>query len=154
MITDEQKREIEAEISKYAQKKAAASDVLKILQKKDGWISDDTLKEAAAYLEMSADELNSVTSLYNMIYEKPVGRHVILVCDCASCWIAGYETIVEHLKERLGITFGQTTADGRFTLLPAACLGACDQAPAIMIDHTLYGNVEISKIEKILEEYK
>ncbi len=154
MITDEQRREIEAEISKYAQKKAAASDVLKILQKKDGWISDETLKEAAAELEMTVDELYSTASVFNLIYHKPMGRHTILVCDCVSCWIAGYEKLMTHLKENFGIEFGQTTEDKRFTLLPVACLGACDVAPAIMIDQTLYGNVDIAKLGKILEEYK
>ncbi len=154
MITDEQRREIDAEIGKYAQKKAAASEVLKILQKESGWISDQTLKEAAAYLDMTVDELDSVASVFNLIYHKPMGRHVILVCDCVSCWIAGYEGITEYLKERFGIEFGQTTEDKRFTLLPVACLGACDVAPAIMIDQTLFGNVDVQKLGRILEEYK
>lgn len=154
MITDEQRREIETEIKKYAQKRGAGPEVLKILQRYRSWVSDDTIKETARYLDMSEDELDSVASLYNFIFRKPIGRHLILVCDSVTCWIAGYEAITAYFKERFGITFGQTTEDGRFTLLPVACLGACDVAPAIMIDQTLYGNMDVSKLGEILEEYK
>jgi NADH-quinone oxidoreductase subunit E len=83
-----------------------------------------------------------------------VGRHIILVCDSVSCWIMGYESMVRHLQERLGIGLGETTADGVFTLLPIACLGACDQAPAMMIDDELYGNLDEKKIDEILASFR
>jgi len=79
---------------------------------------------------------------------------VILVCDSVTCWIMGYETIQEHLSKRLGVALGQTTADGRFTLLPIQCLGACDRAPAMMIDDELFTDLGPQEIENILERYK
>ncbi|MGA8282444.1 MAG: NAD(P)H-dependent oxidoreductase subunit E, partial [Desulfobacterales bacterium] len=84
---------------------------------------------------------------------KPVGRHVILVCDSVSCWIMGYDRILARLKERLGIGFGETTADGRFTLLPNVCLGACDHAPVMMIDEDLYLDVGPQMLDRILDQY-
>jgi NADH-quinone oxidoreductase subunit E len=80
---------------------------------------------------MSPAEVDSVTTFYNLIFRRPVGRHVILICDSVSCWIMGYEQVLNHIKRRLGVEIGQTTTDRRFTLLPIACLGACDKAPAV-----------------------
>jgi NADH-quinone oxidoreductase subunit E len=154
MLTEEERKEIEAEIKKYAQKRAAAVDALKIVQRYRGWISNDSLKDIALFLDMTDDELDSVGTCYNLIYRKPVGRHVILVCDSISCWVTGYESILEHLEKRLGITFGLTTSDGRFTLLPTVCLGACDKAPVMMVDNDLHGELTSAKIDEILEKYQ
>jgi NADH-quinone oxidoreductase subunit E len=102
---------------------------------------------------MTPAELDAVATFYNLIFRKPVGKHVILVCDSVSCWIMGYERILQHLRDRLGIVLGETTADGVFTLLPIVCLGACDQAPAMMIDDELYGDLDAAKIDEILANY-
>jgi NADH-quinone oxidoreductase subunit E len=134
-------------------KRAAGIDALKIVQKHRGWISDDVLSQVADVLEMSATDLDAVATFYNFILRKPVGRHVILVCDSVSCWIMGYDTIVNYLKNRLGIGLGETTGDGRFTLLPNVCLGACDRAPVMMVDDQLYGDLDAEKIDKILASY-
>lgn len=103
---------------------------------------------------MTADELDSVATFYNFIFRKPVGRHVILICDSVSCWIMGYDRILERLKERLGIGFGETTTDGRFTLLPNVCLGACDHAPVMMIDEDLHIEVDPQMLDRILTQYE
>ena len=129
MLTDEEKKEIDEEVAKYHKKRAAGPEALKIVQNHRGWISDESLGDVARYLEMTDDELDSVATCYNFIFRKPVGRHIIVLCDSVTCWIVGYEQILEHIQNRLGIRMGQTTDDGRFTLLPAACLGACDKAP-------------------------
>ena len=105
-------------------------------------------------LGMSAAELDSLASFYCMVFRKPVGRHVILVCDSISCWVMGYDKILDRLASRLGIRMGETDAGGRFTLLPVACLGACDHAPAMMIDDDLHGDLTPEKIDGILERYK
>jgi len=153
MLTSEEKKEIEAEFPRYEKKQAACIEALKIVQRHRGWVSDEALNEIAEFLEMSPAELDAVATFYNLIFRKPVGRHVILVCDSVSCWIMGYEHILQHLQERLGIGLGETTADGVFTLLPIVCLGACDQAPAMMIDDELYGNLDPAKIDEILANY-
>jgi NADH-quinone oxidoreductase subunit E len=118
-----------------------------------GWISDESLRTVAGYLEMSVDDLDSVATFYNLIFRKPVGRHVILLCDSISCWVMGYEQLRERLRDHLGIDYGETTADGRYTLLPNPCLGTCDCAPALMIDNDLYRKVTPEMLESILSKY-
>jgi NADH-quinone oxidoreductase subunit E len=154
MLTDEERQEIEAEAAHYAQKRAAGPDALKIVQRRRGWVSDETLEDVATLLEMTPDELDSVATFYNMIFRRPVGKHVILVCDSVSCWVMGYDKMCDYLSAQLGINLGETTADGLFTLLPIACLGACDHAPAMMIDDELYGDLTCQKIDDILASYR
>jgi NADH-quinone oxidoreductase subunit E len=154
MLSEQEKKEIEAVADHYPLKQAAGIDALKIVQKRRGWISDDVLSQVADVLEMSATDLDAVATFYNFIFRRPVGRHVILVCDSVSCWIMGYDTIADHLQHRLGIGFGETTNDGRFTLLPNVCLGACDRAPAMMIDDQLYGELDAEKIDDILASFE
>jgi NADH-quinone oxidoreductase subunit E len=154
MLTEQEKKEIQDELGKYAQKRAAGPEALKIVQRYRGWISDENLNDIARFLDMTEEELDSVATCYNLIFRQPVGRHVILICDSVTCWIMGYENLFDHLKQKLGITFGQTTSDGRFTLLPVACLGACDRAPAMMIDDTLYVDLDVSKLDKIIDQYQ
>lgn len=153
MLTEEERKEIDAEIAKYDRRRAADVEALKIVQKHRGWVSDESLKDVARHLGMTADELDSVGTCYNLVFRKPVGRHIILVCDSVSCWLMGHERILEHIERRLGIKPGQTTADGRFTLLPMACLGACDKAPVMMVDEQFYGELDPAKVDQILDEY-
>jgi NADH-quinone oxidoreductase subunit E len=153
MISEEERREIEAQLVHYEGKQAACIEALKVMQRHRGWISDKSLEDLSGVLGMTRDELESVATFYNLIFRRPVGRHVILICDSVSCWIMGYERLREHLKAQHGIGFGATTADGRFTLLPTVCLGACDHAPVLMIDGELYQDVEASKLDKVLDQY-
>ena len=154
MLSKEEIQKIDKEIKKVPYKKAAAIEALKIVQHHRGWISDESLHAIAGYIDMSAEELDSVATFYNLIFRMPVGRHVILLCDSVSCYVMGYGKIYDHLKEHLHIKFGETTPDGRFTLLPNVCLGTCDHAPALMIDNNLYRDLTIEKLDEILEEYK
>ena len=112
------------------------------------------IESVAALLGMTCDELDGVATFYNLIFRKPVGRHVILLCDSISCWVMGYEHILEELKNRLNVGLGQTTDDERFTLLPNCCLGTCDCAPAFMIDNDLYRNVKVEELDAILGKYR
>jgi len=153
MLSAEERDEIAAEFQHYEQKRGVSLEAMKIVQRHRGWVSDQAIQEIAEFLEMTPDELDGVATFYNLILRKPVGRHLILVCDSVSCWIMGYEEVRRHLLDRLGIDFGQTTADGRFTLLPVPCLGACDQAPAMMVDDELFGNLNPAKIDEILEAH-
>ena len=122
MLTTEEKKEIEAEFPRYEQKRAACVEALKIVQRHRGWVSDETLIDVAEFLELNPAELDAVATFYNLIFRKPVGKHIILVCNSVSCWIMGSERILEHLQDRLGIVLGETSADGVFTLLPIALL--------------------------------
>lgn len=154
MLSPEERAEIEAEFPHYPTREAVAIDGLKIVQKHRGWISDESLADIGELLGMTVADLEGVASFYNLIYRRPVGRHVILLCDSVSCWMLGYDGLREHLRNRLGIRPGETTPDDRFTLLPIVCLGCCDRAPAMMIDRDLHVELDDAKIDRVLESYK
>ncbi|HEY9008702.1 NADH-quinone oxidoreductase subunit NuoE [Ohtaekwangia sp.] len=153
MLSLEEVHEIEEAIRVVPYRKAACIEALKVVQEHRRWISDDSLKDIAEYLHMSAEELDSVATFYNLIFRKPVGRHIILICDSISCWVMGYENIREAIMQQLSIKYGETTADNRFTLLPNPCLGICNHAPALMIDHDLYSDIKVEQVKEILEKY-
>lgn len=154
MLTPEERSEIEAEFPHYPTRQALSIDALKIVQRHRGWVSDEAIRDIAGLLRLSPTELDGVATFYNLIFRKPVGRHVILLCDSVSCWIMDYDGQRAHLEKRLGIQTGQTTPDNRFTLLPIVCLGCCDRAPAMMIDDDLHTHLTPEKIDAILEHYK
>jgi len=154
MLSAEERREIEAELPHYPDKQAACIDAMKIVQRYRGWLSDESIREIAEFLGMSPDDLDSVATFYNLIYRKPVGRHVILLCNSVTCWIMGYDRLRERFCQRLGIQLGETTADGRFTLLPIVCLGNCDHAPALLLDNDLHHDLSPDSVEQILESYR
>jgi len=154
MLTDAERQEIESHLDEYPYKRAACIDALKVVQRHRGWVSDESLKDVAVLLEMTPDELDNVATFYNLIFRQPVGEHVILLCDSVSCWLMGYQQIRQHLNERLGIDFGQTTEDGQFTLLPMVCLGDCDHAPVMMVDNDTHHDLDVEKIERILDSYR
>lgn len=153
MLTDEERQEITAELPHYPERRAACIEALKVVQRRRGWVSDDSLRDVATLLEMTPDELDGVATFYNLIFREPVGRHVILLCDSVSCWIMGCTRLRERLQDRLQIQPGETTADGRFTLLPIVCLGACDHAPAMMVDDDLHQDVAPDSLDGILANY-
>lgn len=154
MLTTQEKKEIETVLEHYELKRAASIEALRVVQNHRGWVSDEALCAVAAILEISPTDLDSVATFYSLVFRRPVGRHVILVCDSVSCWIMGYETVAAHLKKKLDVDFGQTTTDGRFTLLPHVCLGACDRAPVMMIDDQLYDFLDPDKIDAILGTFE
>lgn len=154
MLSEEERQDIEKELEHYQYKRAASIEALKILQKHRGWVSDEGLADLAPVLEMSTAELDNVATFYNLIFRQPVGEHVILLCDSISCWLMGYEQIRDHMQERLGINFGETTPDGKFTLLPMVCLGTCDHAPAMMVGENLHNDLTPEKVDEILEQYR
>lgn len=154
MLSKEEIERIEKEAAKFPVKSAASIEALKIVQDKQKWVSDEALAEVAGILGMSVTELENVATFYNVIFRKPVGRHVIFLCDSISCYVMGYENILELLNKKLGISYGETTKDDRFTLLPIQCLGNCDQAPAMMVDNDLHSNLTSEKIDELLQKYQ
>jgi NADH-quinone oxidoreductase subunit E len=154
MLTEQETKEIQAEFGNYETRRAACLDALRIIQQHRGWVDDEALGDLAALLGMSPEELDSVATFYNRIFRKPVGRHVILVCNSVSCWLTGYDQLRQRLVRSLGVELGGTTSDGQFTLLPIVCLGTCDSAPAMMVDGDLYRDLEDLDIEPILAEYR
>ncbi|HXI43816.1 MAG TPA: NADH-quinone oxidoreductase subunit NuoE [Bryobacteraceae bacterium] len=154
MLSPEERQEIEAEFLHYPTKQALSIDAMRIVQKHRGWVSDEALDDIGELLGMSGSDLDGVATFYNLIFRKPVGKHVVYLCDSVSCWIMGCRRLGDHLTARLDTRFGETTADSRFTLLPIVCLGACDHAPVMMIDDDLHLDLEPAKVDEILDRYR
>jgi NADH-quinone oxidoreductase subunit E len=154
LLTAEEQKEINEEAAHYPNKQAVCIDAMMIVQRHRGWVSDESIHDVAQLLGMSTADLDGVATFYNLIRRKPVGRHVAMICDSVSCWIMGCERVRDQLCTRLGATLGESTVDGRFTLLPIVCLGACDRAPAMMIDGDLHTDLNEHRINEILENYR
>ena len=154
MLTPEEAAEIERELAHYDRKRAACIDALKIVQRRRGWVPDDALRGIADLLDMPVDELDAVATFYNLIYRRPVGRHVVHFCDSVSCWLMGADAIAARVYERYGVAPGETDADGRFTLLPIPCLGCCDRAPALLVDGDLHADLTPDRAAEALERYR
>lgn len=151
VLTAAEIEEIDHEISHAPYRSAVAIDALKIVQKHHRWVSDESLKALADYLEMSAAELDGIATFYNLIYRRPVGEKVISLCDSVTCWIKGYNKLEKHISQRLDVKLGQTTADDKYTFLPAPCLGACDRAPVMMVGNDLHQDLDEASIDAIFK---
>ena len=149
VLSDEEIAEIDAEIAHVPYRSAVAIDALKIVQAHRGWVSDESLQAIARHLRMSAEELDGVATFYNLIFRRPVGERVILLCNSISCWIKGCDAMQQRIRGQLGIDFGETTSDGRYTLLPVTCLGACDKAPVMMVGEELHENIDRQALQRI-----
>lgn len=154
VLSDAERHEIEHAMAHYENPRAASIDALKCVQQHRGWVSDAAVEAIAGVLGIPASDIDGVATFYNRIYRQPVGRHVISVCDSIGCYLTGYEDVKDELQKQLGIPYGHTTADGRFTLLPICCLGNCDKGPALMVDDDTHGPVAPADVEKLLEQYK
>ena len=154
LISEQSRADIDGWIKKYPeeQKRSAVMAALRIVQdQNNGHLTNDLMDAVAEYLDMPTIAVYEVATFYSMYELEPVGRHKICLCTNISCMLCGSDNIVEHLTQRLGITLGQTTPDGRFTLKEVECLGACVDAPMFQIGDTYYGNLTSEKIDKILE---
>jgi NADH-quinone oxidoreductase subunit E len=155
LFSDELKSHIDHWISKYPadQKQSAVLPVLRLVQEQNGgWLTDELMRQTAEYLGMSYIAVYEVAAFYSMYELKPVGKHKLGVCTNISCMLAGCDKIVNHLKQKLKIDFGQTTADGKFTLKEVECLGACANAPVIHSGHAYYENLTPQKVDELLDK--
>lgn len=153
MLKPEEIAEIEAEAPHYRTRQALGIEALKIVQRHRGWVSDEALAEVGAYLGIAREHLEGVATFYNLLFRKPVGRHVVRLCDSVSCWLMGYEEVQRVLCETHGFRMGGTTEDGRFTLVTVPCLGACDKAPAMMVDDDLIVDLSVEGLADLLRRY-
>lgn len=154
MLSDAEIRAVESIARRYENPQGASIEALREIQRSRGWISDEALCDIARALGLSPDELDGVATFYNLIFRHPVGRSVILLCDSVSCWVMGCEALRKKLESGLGVKLGETTPDGRFTLLPTVCLGACDHAPAMMVGDNLFGDLDPDRLDVILDWYE
>ena len=153
MLSEAERKAIDAERAHYPDAQAVSIEALKIVQAERGWVSDEALADISAYLGISTADLEGVATFYNLIFRRPVARNVILYCDSVSCFVMGCEKLRDRLCSRLGVQPGGTTPDDRYTLLPVVCLGACDHAPVLMINRDLHQDVDPDRLDDLLETY-
>src|SRR5210317_5039 len=150
MLPDELKSSLEAKVAAVEHPREMVVDVMFAIQAHYGHLTDEGVEETAQLLGMSALEVEQLATFYTFIYREPVGKYVIHVCDSVVCWMDGYESIRDHLCNKLGVEMGETTSDGLFTLLPVCCIGYCDLSPAMLINKEVYGPLTPEKVEEIL----
>jgi NADH-quinone oxidoreductase subunit E len=151
MLSEEASRQIQELISKYPKKRSALIPSLQLVQKETGYVSPELMCEIAKIFDLSPNEVHEVTSFYTMFYKKPMGKYVIQVCTNISCLICNAEGIVSHLTKKLGIQLGETTPDGKYSLLEVECLGSCGTSPVMQINEDYYEELTPEKVDQILD---
>jgi NADH-quinone oxidoreductase subunit E len=157
LLSDESYRRIEREVAKYPadQKQSAVMAVLAIAQEEKGWLAPEVIDDVAAVLGMPSIAVWEVASFYNMYNTKPVGKYKISVCTNLPCALSGGEHAARHLREKLGIDYKETTADGRFTLIEGECMGACGDAPVLLVNnHRMCSYMSDDKLDALVDELK
>jgi NADH-quinone oxidoreductase subunit E len=128
--------------------------LLEAAQAKSAHISHDTVTELAESLDLSIGEVYGVASFYSFLSTKPKGRNIIRICKSLPCLLKSAQTIIDSVQKAIGIKPGETTPDGRFSFELTNCIGACDKAPAMMVNNDVHGDLTPKKIAKILQAYK
>ena len=153
-LSPEARAEIEHVIGHYPDPRAASIDALKIVQKEHGWVPDGAIPAIAELLGIPASDVEGVATFYSLIFRQQVGRNVIKLCDSMVCYVNGHEQVLDAIKTNIGIGLGETTADGRYTLLPICCLGNCDKGSTMMVNDDTHGGLTPENVIGLLEEYK
>ena len=157
MLSQESLARIDTEVAKYPpeQKQSAVMGALRIAQEEKGWLANETIDFVARYLDMAPIAAFEVASFYNMYDIEPVGKHKITVCTNLPCALSGGYHAGDYVQKKLGIGYGETTADGRFTLKEGECMGACGDAPVMIVNNrSMCGHMHPEQIDKLLEECK
>src|SRR5574343_275077 len=155
MLSPESLKRIEREIEKYPpdQKQSASMSALRIAQEEKGWLAKETIEFVANYIGIPPIAVYEVASFYNMYDLTPVGRHKITVCTNLPCALSGGVHAADYVKKKLGIDFNETTADGLFTLKEGECMGACGDAPVLLVNnHHMCSWMTTDKIDQLLNE--
>jgi NADH-quinone oxidoreductase subunit E len=156
-FTPENRARADAIIARYPEgrQQSAVLPLLDLAQRQSGgWLPRGAIEAVAAALGMARIRVEEVVSFYTMLFDKPVGRHVVWVCTTTPCWLRGSEAIVDRCRKTLGIEVGETSADGAFTLLEAECLGACVNAPMVQINDDFYEDLDPDSIGRVLDALK
>jgi NADH-quinone oxidoreductase E subunit len=154
MFNEENKKRVEELRKRYPTSQALILPVLWMVQEQEGYISEESMKFVAAYLQIPFGHILGVVTFYTMFHKKQMGKNHIEVCTNISCMLRGSGKILEHIEKRLGIAVGETSSDKKWTLSEAECLGACGNAPMLAIGDEYYENLTIEKIDKLLESLK
>lgn len=154
MLSVDARRKIEALKSEYETKQSALIPALHAAQADQGWLSEETQVEVAKLLDLTPQAVREVVTFYTMFHQRPVGRFLLQVCRNLSCCLLGGHRLQRQIEERLGIKDGETTQDGRFTLVSVECLGSCGTAPVLMVNDRYHENVTPQDVDRLLTELK
>ena len=150
-LTDELKGELSSTyFPRYPTKRAVLLPALHAIQHKYNWIPPQALEEVGAFLELAPAEVLDTATFYEEYWLKPKGQYLFQVCRSLSCEICSSNDLTNHLKEKLGIELGETTDDGRFTLVELECLGACGTAPVMLVNDVLHEELTVEKLDRII----
>jgi len=152
-LPPEREKELDEILTHYPEKRAACLPALWLCQKENGWISADVIVYVAERLSLTTAQVKGVVTFYTMFFEEPVAPNVVWVCRTLSCDLRGAKAVQEHLEKRFRCHVGQTSSDGRFTLLKAECLAACGQAPMVQINDEYHENLTLEKLDGIIDGY-
>jgi NADH-quinone oxidoreductase subunit E len=157
MLSAESLKRIDREIAKYPaeQKQSAVMGALIIAQDEKGWLSTDTMDAVAKHLGMAPVAVYEVATFYTMYNLQPTGKHKITLCTCLPCGLQGALAAADHLREKLGIDFNETTPDGRFTLKEGECMGACAMAPVLLVNNKkMHDYMTNEKLDQLIKDLK
>ncbi len=157
LLTEQAYKKIDRELAKFPadQRQSAVMAALAIAQDETGWLAPEVMQDIADYIGMPAIAVQEVATFYNMYNLKPLGKQKITICTNLPCALSGGEKAANHLKEKLGIDYRQTTADGNFTLVEGECMGACGDAPVLLVNNKrMCSHMSNDKIDALLEELK
>jgi NADH-quinone oxidoreductase subunit E len=157
LLSDDAYRRIDRELAKYPddQRQSAVMAALAIAQREQGWVSPEVIGDVAAYIGMPPIAVHEVATFYNMYETRPVGRHKLLVCTNLPCALRDGTRAGEYLKEKLGIDYGETTADGLFTLKEGVCLGSCADSPVMLVNNDrMCSFMSNEKLDALIAELK
>jgi NADH-quinone oxidoreductase subunit E len=157
MLNADSLKKIDREIAKYPpdQKRSAVMSALIVAQDEKGWLSTETMDFVAQYLGMPPVAVYEVATFYSMYNLEKVGRHKLTLCTCLPCGLQGALDAADHLREKLGIDFNETTADGRFTLKEGECMGACAMAPVLLVNNKkMHDYMSKEKLDQLIEGLK
>ena len=157
MLSAESLKKIDREVAKYPadQKQSAVMGALIIAQDEKGWLSNDTMDAVAKYLEMPPVAVYEVATFYSMYNLQPTGKYKLTLCTCLPCGLQGSLAAADHLREKLGIDFNETTSDGRFTLKEGECMGACAMAPVLLVNNKkMHDYMTNEKLDQLIKDLK
>jgi len=139
-------------ISKSETNRSALIPVLREIQNEYGWLSSESMMEAANMLKISPSSVQNVATFYTMFFTEPAGKHIVWVCRTLSCALRGAEHVEHYMCDKLGVKTGETTPDGKITLMEAECLASCGTAPVMLVDDTLEENLTKERVDRVIEE--
>ena len=153
MISERAKQRMRDLAARYPVARSAVMPALHIAQQEEGYITQDALQAVAEAIGLTVDDVESIATFYTMYYQQPPGKKIIKVCNSIACYLRGCDALVSHLEQRLGIKRGETSADGKYTLMTAECLASCGTAPVLQVNNEFVENVTLEMADTLVDEW-